>query len=101
MNMWDTLHVQCECAYYSLTSGSLSSLESLLNVNEHSHPVSFHVQATRQKRAKPKTCSARGNIKTAPKQEKITNARVLLRANDVRGVQMKSHSGLARSIFVK
>jgi hypothetical protein len=34
--------------------------------------------------------SARGNSKTAPKQEKITNARVLLRANDVRGVQMKS-----------
>jgi hypothetical protein len=34
--------------------------------------------------------SARGNFKTAPKQEKITNARVLLRANDVRGEQMKS-----------
>jgi hypothetical protein len=39
---------------HSLTSGSLGSLESLLNVNEHSHPVSFHVQATRRKRAKPK-----------------------------------------------
>jgi hypothetical protein len=41
---------------------------------------------------RPKTCakkqkcqksSARGNFKTAPKQEKITNARVLLRANDI------------------
>jgi hypothetical protein len=37
----------------------------------------------------PKTC-AHGNLKTAPKQEKITNARILLRANDVRGVHMKS-----------
>jgi hypothetical protein len=32
--------------------------------------------------------SARGNFKTAPKHEIITNARVLLRANDVRGVQI-------------
>jgi hypothetical protein len=71
----------------------------LLNVNEHSHPVSFHVQATRRKRAKPKNqrkkqkcqkSNARGHFKTAPKQEKITNAHVLLRANDVRGVQRKS-----------
>jgi hypothetical protein len=74
----------------------------LLNVNEHSHPVSFHVQATRPKRAKPQNphkkqkcqkSGARGNLKTAPKQEKnnkITNARVFLRANDVRGVHMNS-----------
>jgi hypothetical protein len=58
------------------------------------------VQATRRKHAKPKNprkkqkcqkSSARGNSKTAPKQEKITNsARVLLRANAARGSQMKS-----------
>jgi hypothetical protein len=41
-------------------------------------------------RTKKQKCqkSTRGNLKTAPKQEKITNAHVLLRANDVRGVQM-------------
>jgi hypothetical protein len=60
------------------------------------------VQATRRKRAKLKKSaqkikkcqknSARGNFKTAPKQEKLTNARVLLRANDVGGVQMKSET---------
>jgi hypothetical protein len=36
--------------------------------------------------------SARGNFKTAPKQEKMTNARVLLHNDDVRGVQMKSET---------
>jgi hypothetical protein len=57
------------------------------------------VQAARRKRAKPKNPrkktkmsieQCRVNFNTAPKQEKITNALVLLRANDVRGVQMKS-----------
>jgi hypothetical protein len=55
------------------------------------------VQPTRRKHTKTKNpckknvkSSARGNFKTAPKQEKITNARVLLRANDVSGAQMKS-----------
>jgi hypothetical protein len=56
---------------------------------------SFHVQATRRKRAKPKNPRKKTKMtkeqrpwkfKTAPKQEKIINARVLLRANDVRGV---------------
>jgi hypothetical protein len=68
-------------------------------VNEHSHPVSFHVQASRPKRAKPQNprkkqkcqkSGARGNLKTDPSRKKITNARVLLRANDVRGVHMNS-----------
>jgi hypothetical protein len=45
---------------------------------------------TRAKKQKCQKSSTRGNFKTTPKQEKITNARVLLRANDVRGVQMKS-----------
>jgi hypothetical protein len=67
-------------------------------MNEHSHPVSFHVQATGRKNTNPKNqrkkqkcqkSSTRGNFKTAPKQEKITNTRVLLRANDIRCVQMK------------
>jgi hypothetical protein len=68
----------------------------LLNVNEHFHPVSFHVQATRRKRAKRKKTKMSKEqrpwkFQTAPKQEKITNARALLRANDVRCVrQMKS-----------
>jgi hypothetical protein len=48
-------------------------------MNILSHPASFNVQATRRKRAKPKNprqkkqkcqkSSARGNFKTAPKQE--------------------------------
>jgi hypothetical protein len=54
--------------------------------------------ATRRKRAKPKNPRKKENVitfnkKAAPvahKQENITNARVLLHANDVRGVQMKS-----------
>jgi hypothetical protein len=41
-----------------------------------------------RKKPKCQRCNARGNLKTAPKQKKISNARVLLRANDVRGVQM-------------
>jgi hypothetical protein len=45
---------------------------------------------TSAKKLKCQKSSARGNRKKAPKKEKITNARVLLRANDVRGVLMKS-----------
>jgi hypothetical protein len=56
MNMWDTLHC-----------GSLRSLESLLNVKEHSDPISFHVQATRRKRAKPKNI----NVKRAAPVETL------------------------------
>jgi hypothetical protein len=61
------------------------------------------MQATRRKRAKPKKPAQKNkNVKRAEsvdilkphpklaKQEITTNARVLLRANDVRGVQMKS-----------
>jgi hypothetical protein len=44
---------------------------------------------TRAKKQKCQKSSAHGNFKTGPKQEKI-NARVLLRANNVRGVQIKS-----------
>jgi hypothetical protein len=56
------------------------------------------VQATRSKRAKPQNprkktkcqkSGVRGNLKTAPSRKKITNARVLLRANDVRGDRLK------------
>jgi hypothetical protein len=39
---------------------------------------------TRAKKQKCQKSSARGNFKTALKRKKITNARVLLRANDVR-----------------
>jgi very-short-patch-repair endonuclease len=44
---------------------------------------------TRAKKQRCQKSSARGNFKTTPKQEKITN--VLLRANYFGGVQMKSH----------
>jgi hypothetical protein len=67
-----------------------------LNVNEHSHPVSFHVQARQaqkpaQKNKNVKRATPVEILKPHPcKQEKITNARALLRGNDVRGAQMKS-----------
>jgi hypothetical protein len=81
---YTTLWVCC-----SLTSGSLSSLESLLNQRKWTFssrliPCASNLPKARQaqkpaQKQKWQKSSARGNFKTAPKQEKITNARVLLR----------------------
>jgi hypothetical protein len=71
-------------------------------------PSHSHVQATRRMRAKPKNPCKNKNVKraapveilkpgAAPKQEKITNACVLLRANDVKGVQSTDEIRPARN----
>jgi hypothetical protein len=78
MNMWDTLH--CECAFSSRLIPCASN-----------PPKDRQAQKAAQKNKSVKRAAPVEILKPHPcKQEKITNARVFLRANDVRGAQMKS-----------
>jgi hypothetical protein len=56
---------------------------------QHVESVPIPKTRRRTKKQKCQNSSPRVYLKTAPKQEKITNAHVLLRASDVRGEQMK------------
>jgi hypothetical protein len=85
--MWDTLH----CAAV-LASGRLSSLESLLNVNEHSHSM---CKQPAESAPRPKTRLKNKNVKRAAPVE-------ILKPHPIRTIHWKRRkTGLFKNVEYK